>query len=273
MERNSHTGSVLILTAAALALAAAGCAKLKARDDLNKGVQAFTAAQFDKAIDYFKDAKEKDPTLMNARLFLAQAYASQFIPGAPSDENKRNAQQAIEEWKEVLQMDPNNISAVDGIGAMLFYEGSTPFDLQLMQEAKTYHQQHIKLHPDDPVPYYWIGQIDYWIAYRANEKLRADYNEKARKRLQQLDPLPPALRNQFIKEDGDVVQEGIDSLNKAISLKQDYGDAMAYLNLLLRQKGDMETTAEARDADNKQADQLLDQVKEINQKKMAAPQQ
>jgi len=273
MERKSRKGQVLILAAAALAVAASGCAKLKARDDLNKGVQAFSAAQFDQAIAYFQDAKQQDPTLMNARLYLAQAYASQFIPGAPSDENKRNAQQAIEEWKEVLQMDPNNLSAIDGIGAMLFYEGSTPFDLQLMQEAKTYHQQHINSHPNDPVPYYWIGQIDYWIAYRTNEKLRADYNEKARKRLQQLDPLPPALRDQFIKEDGTVVQEGIDSLNKAISLREDYGDAMAYLNLLLRQKGDMETAAAARDADNKQADDLLGKVKEINQKKMAAPPQ
>lgn len=269
MDRKSQTGSALIL-AAALAVAASGCAKLKARDDLNKGVQAFTAARFDQAIAYFQDAKRQDPTLMNARLFLAQAYASQFIPGAPSDENKRNAQQAIQEWKEVLQINPNNLNAIDGIGAMLFYEGSTPFDLQLMQEAKTFHQQHITLHPDDPVPYYWIGQIDYWIAYRANEKLRADYNEKARKHIQQLDPLPPALRQQFIKEDGAIVQEGIDSLNKAISLRQDYGDAMAYLNLLLRQKGDMEVTAAARDADNKEADGLLEKVKEINQKKMTA---
>ena len=269
MERKSQTGSALIL-AAALAVAASGCAKLKARDDLNKGVQAFTSARFDQAVAYFQDAKRQDPTLMNARLYLAQAYASQFIPGAPSPENKRNALQAIQEWKEVLQIQPENLNAIDGIGAMLFYEGSTPFDLSLMEESKTYHQQHIKLHPDDPVPYYWIGQIDYWIAYRANEKLRADYNEKARKHLQQLDPLPLALREQFIKEDGAVVQEGIDSLNKATSLRQDYGDAMAYLNLLLRQKGDMEATATARDDDNKQADALLEKVKEINQKKMAA---
>ena len=76
MERKSQAGSVLVV-AAALALAASGCAKLKARDDLNKGVQAFTAAQFDQAIAYFQDAKAKDPTLMNARLYLAQAYASQ----------------------------------------------------------------------------------------------------------------------------------------------------------------------------------------------------
>lgn len=274
MERKSQSSSVLIFAAISLVFAASGCAKLKARDDLNKGVQAFAAAQFDRAIEYFKDAKQQDPTLMNARLYLAQAYASQYIPGAPSEENKRNAQQAIQEWKEVLQIDPNNLNAIDGIGAMLYYRAGTPFDPKMMEESKTYHEQHMKLRPDDPVPYYWIGQIDYWIAYRANAQLRFDYNDKARKRLEELDPLPPAVRAQFAKEDAAIVDEGTENLNKAISLRPDYDDAMAYLNLLLRQKGDLEPTAAARDADNKQADALLEKVKEIRQKKMtAAPSQ
>ena len=268
MHRKSPVGLTVSLLVVTASFAVSGCAKLKARDDLNKGVNAFTAAQFDTAIEYFKQAKQLDPKLMNARLFLARAYAQQYIPGAPSDQNKRYADQAIEEWKEVLQMDPNNLNAIDGIGAMLFYEGSTPFDPKLMEESKTYHEEHIKMKPSDPEPYYWIGQIDYWIAYRANAQLRSVYNAKARKPIQEIDPLPPAVREQFVKEDGAVVDAGIQYLQKAMSLRKDYGDAMAFLNLLLRQKGDMEPTAALRDADNKQADALLEQVKEINQKKM-----
>ncbi len=42
---------------------------------------------------------------------------------------------------------------------------------------------------------------------------------------------------------------------------------MAYLNLLFRQKADMETTADARNADFQQADALVDKVKAIKQKK------
>ncbi|HEV2298602.1 MAG TPA: hypothetical protein VGR72_08820 [Candidatus Acidoferrales bacterium] len=270
MERKSQWNSAIVFAAVALAFAVSGCAKLKARDDLNKGVQAFTAAQFDRAIEYFKDAKEKDPTLMNARLYLAQAYASRYIPGAPSDENKRNAQQAIEEWKEVLQVNPDDLNAIDGIGSMLYNMAGTPFDPKMMGESKTYHEQHMKMRPDDPEPYYWIGVIDYWIAFRANAQLRADYNAKARKPVRELDPLPAAVSSQFAKDDLSTVDEGIDNLNKAISLRPDYDDAMAYLNLLLRQKGDMEPTAEARDSDNKQADALLEKVKEIRQKKLTA---
>jgi len=79
-----------------------GCNKLKARDLLNKGVNAFKNGQYDEAIEDFKQAKELDPTLMNARLYLATAYASQYIPGAPSDANTRLGNQAIAEFKDVL---------------------------------------------------------------------------------------------------------------------------------------------------------------------------
>ena len=77
-----------------MSIAAGGCDKLRARDKLNKGVNAYKAAQFDVAIDDFKTAKELDPTLTNAQLYLATAYASQYIPGAPSPENVRNGERS-----------------------------------------------------------------------------------------------------------------------------------------------------------------------------------
>ncbi|MGA7092100.1 MAG: hypothetical protein WBX12_15600, partial [Candidatus Acidiferrales bacterium] len=61
--------------------------------------------------------------------------------------------------------------------------------------------------------------------------------------------------------------EGMTNLNKAIEIRSDYDDAMAYLNLLLRQKADMESTTEARNADLQQADELVEKVKAIKQKR------
>jgi hypothetical protein len=69
-----------------------------------------------------------------------------------------------------------------------------------------------------------------------------------------------------------MVDDGIASLKKAIELKPDYDDAMTYLNLLYRRKADMvESTAE-RDNYTKMADDLLDKVKEIKQKRAEQPQ-
>ena len=72
-----------------LALAACGCDRLKARDQLNKGVQAYRNAQFQPAIMHFKEAVRLDPSLLNARLYLATAYAQQYVPGGDSEDNKQ----------------------------------------------------------------------------------------------------------------------------------------------------------------------------------------
>ena len=59
---------------------------------------------------------------------LPTAYASQYIPGAPSPENIRNGEQAMAEFKNILDADPSNLSAIDGIGSILYNMGGTPFD-------------------------------------------------------------------------------------------------------------------------------------------------
>jgi tetratricopeptide (TPR) repeat protein len=271
MQRKPHTLLLFAVVLAALA-SGAGCDKLRARDKLNKGVQAFKANQFDRAIEEFKEAKNLDPSLTNARLYLATAYANQYIPGAPSDENIRMGKQAIQEFQEVLEKDPNNLSAIDGIGSILYSMGGTPFDPQKFEEAKKYHQRHIQVRPQDPEPYHWIGVIDWSLAYRGNKDMREEYNRSAKKTIKDTDPMPTALAAQFQQKYGPLVEEGIENLKKAMELRSDYDEAMAYLNLLYRQKADMETTAEARAADTKMADDLVDRVKAIKQKKMENPQ-
>jgi tetratricopeptide (TPR) repeat protein len=250
-----------------------GCNKLKARDLLNKGVAAFKNGQYDTAIEDFKQAKDLDPGLMNARLYLATAYASQYIPGAPSEQNVRLGTQAVNEFKEVLSIDANNISAIDGIGSIIFQMAGQPYDPKKFDESKTYHQKHIELRPNDPEPYYWIGVIDWTLSFRANGELRAEYNKNnIRKQIRDTDTLPPSARAEYASKYGPMVDEGITDLKKAIELRPDYDDAMAYLNLLYRRKADMVESAEERASLQRQADELIDKVKEIKQKRAEQPQ-
>jgi tetratricopeptide (TPR) repeat protein len=255
-----------------VAAGVSGCNKLRARDLLNKGVAAFKNAQFDTAVEDFKQAEELDPDLLNARLYLATAYASQYIPGAPSDENMRHGQEAIQEYKQVLEKDPNNLSAIDGLASIEYQMAGQPFDAKKFEESKGYHQKHIALRPTDPQPYYSIGVIDWALAYRGNTEMRADYNKAhINKQVKDTEPLPPDVRKAYTEKYQALVDDGIASLKKAIELKPDYDDAMTYLNLLYRRKADMvESTAE-RDALTKQADDLLDKVKEIKQKRAEQP--
>ena len=250
-----------------------GCDKLRARDLLNKGVQSFKNGQYDSAVEDFKQAKDLDPSLLNARLYLATAYASQYIPGAPSEQNRNIGKQAVQEFKDILQTNPENLSAIDGVGSILFQMAGTPYDPKMFDESKTYHQKHIQLKPEDPEPYYWIGVIDWTLAFRANGEMRKDYNEKnIKKQVRDTDPLPPALRTEYVGKYGTLIDEGISDLQKAIQLRPDYDDAMAYLNLLYRRKADAVESANERNDLLKQADDLVDKVKEVKQKRASQPQ-
>src|SRR5882724_3425333 len=144
---------MLALMAIGLAvLSTAGCDKLKARSELNKGVQAFKSNHPELAVDHFQKATELDPNLLNARIYLATAYATQYTPGADTPENNQLGQQAIDEFKAVLEQDPKNVNSLKGIAALYF-------NMKKLDEAKQYHHKVTEVDPNDPETYYSIGVI------------------------------------------------------------------------------------------------------------------
>src|ERR1700686_3634730 len=101
---NRHV-RMLTLAAAALALfSSVGCSKLRARDQLNKGVTAYKNAKYEEAIDHFQQSVALDPSLINAKMYLATAFAQQYIPGVEGADNLKMADQAIEKYKRVPEM-------------------------------------------------------------------------------------------------------------------------------------------------------------------------
>jgi len=57
------------------------------------------------------------------------------------------------------------------------------------------------------------------------------------------------------------VDDGIQNLKKALQLRPDYDDAMAYMNLLYRERADLECgNPDARTADLKTADDWVDKT-------------
>src|ERR1700742_5122373 len=83
-------------------LLSTGCAKLKSRDELNKGVQAFRNNKYADAVTHFKEAVNLDPSSDNARAYLAVSYMVQWVPGADSSDNKKNYEMAEKTFNEIL---------------------------------------------------------------------------------------------------------------------------------------------------------------------------
>ena len=230
----------------------AGCNKLRARDQLNKGVTSYKNARYEEAIAHFQQAVELDPTLLNGRLYLATAYAQQYIPGADTEDNNRNAEQAIDQFKKVLDMRPGRdqqISSLKGIASLYF-------NMKKLDLAKQYHQKVAELDPNDPETYYSIGVIDWTEAYQPRMEERAKLGLKPEEPLKD-----KKVCAALAAKSADTIKDGIDTLNKALELRKDYDDAMAYMNLMYREKADLECDdPAARAADLRTADEWVDKT-------------
>lgn len=241
-----------LLGAAAVILSTTGCDKLKARDQLNKGVASFKNLRYEQATEHFKKAVELDNNLQNAKLYLAAAYFAQYIPGVESPDNVQYANLAIEQYNAVLQKDPNNINSIKGIAVL-------NLQMKKFDDAKKYYHKAIEVDPNDPEAYYSVGVIDWTQAFQPRTEARNKLG------LRPDEPLKDKKVCAKLRDDGSaVIQEGMDNLNKAIELRPDYDDAMVYLNLLYREKADRECDMpEQSAADTKTANDLSDKVLEV----------
>ncbi|HXY48961.1 MAG TPA: tetratricopeptide repeat protein [Terriglobales bacterium] len=246
---------VLALVAATLLLfSATGCNKLRARDQLNKGVQAYKNAKYEEAIDHFQQAVGLDPTLLNARLYLATAFAQQYIPGVDNADNNKYADQAIDQYKAVLERDPRSVNSVKGI-AYLYLQ------MKQFDKAKEYYRKATEMDPNDPEPYYSIAVIDWTQTYQPRMEARAKLGLKPDEPLNAKDKDQKKACEELKEKNSANIQEGIDNLTQALKLRPDYDDAMAYMNLMYRERADVECEDPAvRAADLKTADDWVDKT-------------
>jgi tetratricopeptide (TPR) repeat protein len=260
----SH-GRVLTTALVTLGLLAfaSGCEKLKARDALNKGVQEYKATNYEKAAKRFQEAIEYDPEFEVARLYLATSYMSQWIPGADSPENKAMAQKAEEEFNKVLAKDPNNKLAIESIASMR-YNMANSFvaledKLKMMDEAKEWYTRLVQVDPENSKAYYSLGVIAWSKWYPQYKQAR----EKAG--MKQLDPGPikdKKIREALKTDYYHLVEEGIKNLDRAVEIDKEYDDAMAYLNLLIRERADLAENPEDYKRDIETADNWVQKALE-----------
>jgi len=261
----NKTLRLLALAAVGLALfSSLGCDKLKARDQLNKGVKAYKDNHYEEAINHFQSAVQLDPSLINARMYLATAYVSQYIPGVDAPDNLRTAEQAIEEYQKVIDMNPSRdqkVNSAKGIAYLFLNE-------KKWDDAKKYYRMASDLDPNDPEPYYSVGVIDWTACYQPRMEERAKLGMKPEEHLSSKNKDQKKVCEDLKAKNGPAIQEGIDSLNKAIQLRPDYDDAMAYMNLMYRERADVECDDDAaRAEDLKTADHWVDETMRVKKAK------
>ncbi len=245
-----------------------GCKKLRARDDLNKGVQAFRNARYSDAVDKFKEAIELDPTFPTARLYLAIAYFQQWIPGSDEPDNDKMLQAAKDQFNKVLQDDPKNGVAIEYLAQLNYSEtqGIKDLDQKIakLDEAQTWYQRLSDVEPKNKTALYSLGVIAWAKWYPTLSVARAKAGMKPE------DPGP--LKDKKAREElrakyWEMINAGIGNLNHALEIDPKYDDAMAYLNLLYRERADLAATPEEYKGDIGQADLWMQKTLDIRKQK------
>lgn len=226
-----------------------GCSKLRARDQLVKGIQAFKAGQYEQAINHFQNSVALDPNDPTTRLYLATAYSYQVVPNLDTPENMATAQKAMNGFNEVLAKNPNDVDALRQIA-------SIQRNIKHFDEAKATEQKIISLSPKDAEANYTIGVIDWTQSYKnavqilADQGLQDDGNGNVK--------MNKATCAKMKTANTDLINDAMQYLQRAVQINPNYDDAMSYLNLNYRRKADIECPNDAaRKDDLAQADQWV----------------
>ena len=242
---------VLLMIGGKLTLNALGVKNidsLKARMSLNKGVQAFSAGDFVRAADLFEEASTLDEELKDARVYLAYSTMMQYQPGAEYQENIDIANKALDGFKAVLGDDPENLTALQSIASLYF-------QMKEMDQAKDWHHRVLEKQPENKESHYTIGVICWTQSYEPRLQFRADIGMQ-REDLQ-------GVAGEVVP----VIEEGLAALEQAIEIDPDYDDAMAYVNLLYREKADFSETDQEHDQLLAQADEWVQKALDTRKRK------
>ena len=250
MKASAHCARIAGSAALLLILTGAtGCAKLKARGQLVKGIQEFKAGHYETAIDHFQQSVALDPSYPNAKTYLATAYSYQVQPNNNTPQNMALAQKAINGFTEAIQADPNN--ADDWRQLASIHRNIMQFDQSRNDELKV-----IQLDPKDSEANYSVGVIDFQKADKnasdllKSNKITDDLNGNAM--------IPAKICQQLTQENSGLLDSSLQYLNRAVDINPNYDDAMQYLNLDWRRKADIECgNDEARKADIAKADDWI----------------
>ena len=234
---------LLILTGAT------GCSKLKARDQLVKGIQEFKAGHYETAIDHFQQSVALDPSYPNAKTYLATAYSYQVQPNNNTPQNLAIAQKAINGFNEVLQTNPNDADAWRQLASI--HRNIMQFDQSRSDDLKV-----IQIDPKDSEANYAVGVVDFQKADKNSQDLL-----KANKITDDLKgnaKIPPKVCQQMAQQNSALLDSSLQYLNRAVDLHPNYDAAMQYLNLDWRRKADIECGNDtARKADIAKADDWI----------------
>jgi tetratricopeptide (TPR) repeat protein len=275
MRRNRQRAAAAAFILLAVT-ALAGCNKIKSKQEIKRGNEFLKAGQYQSALAAYEEAMRLDPGEDKLNKHIGLAYMGLYQPGSKHPKDLEYAQKAIDHLKAYAAAYPDDAKVREYLISM--YLNAERFD----DAIDFYKNEMLKRDPKDTkamqslaMLYFKKGDFDngvYWLKKRLevegnNPEVYYLIGVQAWDRSYNFPDLDPALRAQ-------IVDEGMQALNKAVQLKPDYFEAISYINLLWREKAKMETDPAKKQEDidlaNKYLQQALDLRKQALEKEKAA---
>lgn len=226
-----------------LCVAAAGCNKFESKQRIREGNAYFKEQMYDDALRKYKEAQELDPNEVRISKFVAMANMALYNPGSQHPKDLEALETAISNFKKYLAAEPGDEKAAKYL--VTTYMNSSRYD-----DAIGYFKDWVTKHPQDAAAVQTIAML---YAKKGDFENSMEWQKKRA----QLEPTnaevfytmgvtawdksyntPPDLLAEDQRRK--ILDEGMQNLNKAMELRQDYFEAMAYVNLLYREYAKIE---------------------------------
>ncbi len=252
--------------------ATAGCAELRGRKKIQEGNAAYNQGDFAAAVQRFNEAALYVPAM--PLLWLNRGYACRelIVPGAAAEVNQKAAQCALQSFKKLRELAPDDsrgdrlyVQTLLDVGEYKTIERTftlrherDPQDLDVVlvleqvfqkmgrwREALSFYRKAAALRPNDAEAQYAVGTY-IWQILQSHGGGAAFGEYDPRPRPEQPPgpgsrpsrPAPPPFGPDDIvgPERLALAEEGIHYLGRAIELRPHYPDALTYMGLLYRQQ-------------------------------------
>jgi len=235
-----RTSATLLIAALSVAPVLTGCQKIEARQALKSGNSFYLDERYREAIVEYQRGLQLDPSATFAWRSVGLSAMALYRPGLDTPDNKKFAATAIDAFQKYLAAYPDDQKVAEYLITTLI--GSERYDdalARLKAEAQQ-HPDRVELQSMIVTTTIRAGRLDEAYSYAKGLGSRADATafyavgvacwDKSYH-----DPmLDPVAR-------GKVVDTGLEAIKKAIDMRPDYFEAMAYYNLLFREKAKLET--------------------------------
>ena len=261
-----------LLAALCLTVASVSCTKIKARMAIKEANNAYDHENYKDALASYIKARNIDPSFPDLDRMIGYSEIGLYIPDQKTPENEAHADRAIAELNRYLTKRPDDEIARDALINMYLNANRT-------DDAIAYFRKYLEEHPADLKAVKSIATL---------YAKKGDFNESLNwyQKITLLDAKNPesfyifgvvcyekVAKNppQDPAEKMTIITKGKDALQRAIDIKPDYFEAMAYLNLLWRQQALVDALTDPAKAqqDVAQADLIRNKTLEIIKQRKA----